>query len=271
MAKSTSAGNKPSPKAPIKGLSRTKYKKQFLSNRGDIKRKSLFAKETVTVRMFGNGFGMMSSEKVLATKTTPGFMKPFNDISMKGDSDVHGITGDTRLGVSATNYLFQRESHDKNVKIGNGFKAKNNIEYSRIAIVVHPNEEHYGEDSGTGDKLLTIQSEKKMATDFKQLLCVKLNKNEANSFTPWKKEHSLTNYDSFASMDSFLTDESVGVVLQSYILPEDIEYSKAYEFLRDNNLEYFFSRKADGKFNSFAIEIMGYPDDVDTGIENRFW
>ena len=105
--------------------------------------------------MFGNGFGMMSSEKVLATKTTPGFMKPFNDISMKGDSDVHGITGDTRLGVSATNYLFQRESHDKNAKIGNGFKAKNNIEYSRIAIVVHPNEEYYGEDSGTDYLLRT--------------------------------------------------------------------------------------------------------------------
>ena len=110
-----------------------------------------------------------------------------------------------------------------------------------------------------------------MASDFKQLLCVKLNKNEANSFTPWKKEHSLTNYDSFATMDSFLTDESIGIVLQSYILPEDIEYSNVYEFLRKNNLEYFFSRKADGKFNTFPIEVMGYPENVVTEIQNRFW
>ena len=271
MPKSTSAGNKPSPKAPIKGCSPSKYKKQFISNRGDIKRKSLFTKETVLVRIFGNGFAMLSSEKVFATKTTPGFVKPFNDISMNGEIDVHGITGDTRLGVSATNYLFKRESHENNAEIGNGFKAKNNIEYSRIAIVAHPNEEHYGEDSGTGDKLLTIESEKKMASDFKQLLCVKLNKNEANSFTPWKKEHSLTNYDSFATMDSFLTDESIGIVLQSYILPEDIEYSNVYEFLRKNNLEYFFSRKADGKFNTFPIEVMGYPENVVTEIQNRFW
>ena len=79
-----------------------------------------------------------------------------------------------------------------------------------------------------------------MTGDIKRLLCEKLNKKAANAYTPWKDSDSMTNFDTMASMDTSLTDESVGHVLQAYVLPDEMEYSNIYAFLKENNLEYFF-------------------------------
>ena len=79
-----------------------------------------------------------------------------------------------------------------------------------------------------------------MTGDIKCLLCVLLLKKKATSYTAWKDSNSLTNLDSMASIDTSSTDESVGHVLQAYVLPDDMDYSNNYAYLKENNLTYFF-------------------------------
>ena len=95
----------------------------------------------------------------MVSKTSPNgkviqrFMKPVNNILMNGDVEVDDIALAQHLGISAMNHLFQHNSHENNLKVWNGYKSKNDIQYNRIMIVAHQNKEHYGEDSGTGEKV----------------------------------------------------------------------------------------------------------------------
>ena len=259
--------------SPKKGVSPMKLKKAYSPITAYKPRIMVFGKEQLKPLTFGNGMVWMTATKTFENnKKIAGYLKPVTDICMNGTDDVDGITSPEKGNVRCSNYLFLRMDHEHNEKVGNGRAPKLGITYNWTGIMLYPNADHYGENNDDGEKILTIESEKKVTGDIKRLLCEKLRKKAANTYTPWKDSDSTTDFDNMASMDTSLTDESVGHVLQAYVLPDEMEYSDVYAYLKENDLEYFFSRKSsNGRFNKFPIDNFGYPSNVEMDKSNKFW
>ena len=97
--------------------------------------------------------------------------------------------------------------------------------------------------------------------------------NPANEFYGFNEAHSLTNFSNPKSLDTVITDYSVGIVLETYILPNGTANMEAYNYLKQNVETHFYSCKQNGCFSDFAQNQFAYPSDlvVNASGDNFFW
>ena len=89
---------------------------------------------------------------------------------------------------SSQTYLFLRESHEDNSKIGVGYRASNRIMYNRTAIFAWPSEK-----MKTTKGIIDITTEKKFREVCYGVLAQQCRKISAeDAYAEWDSTHSVT-------------------------------------------------------------------------------
>ena len=238
-AKAASSGGG---KLPFKAKGFSPKKLSLPSKVGVEKPISQFAKESVHIKIFKNGFVVIWIERTfLNGAKSSGWLKPINDIAIDGKPDVDGICSPQKLNIQASKLLFLCNSPQSEEKKSQSYVTKSTGKiYNFICVVGYPNINHYGIDNGQGELEFTVESERKMVDDVKHLLATKAGKSVDTIFTPFiPAQHSQTDYNDLHAMDSMLISESIGWVLRNYILPEDLPLDRTYQYLKENECDGF--------------------------------
>jgi len=180
--------------------------------------------------------------------------------------------GESMFDVTCSTYLFLRESHENNNKVGMGYQAKNGYTYNRCAIFAWPSDNVKENCEG----VLDINVEKIFRDACYELLAANCSKIPADeSIAAWDTSHSLTQKTlkecgALKSLDEIFTDESVANILFTYYVPSNCEKKKVYQFLVANEFTNIYKRKkSDGKYSTFCVSIFGFPEDSNfDGLED---
>merc|ERR1712107_952003 len=224
--------------------------------------KKFFAKEIIKTYLLGNGFGVHIYRKELSDgREVPGYAYSFMRYTRDGKPDIDNIASVDKLDVRVSNYSYHRESHESNSPV------KTSKGYNEIVIVFKPNLEHYGNaiilEDDSGGHEFTVSSVEHMTNDAQVFCSLMENKNLEASFKPFDPSHDLTDTANLKSMDELITDESTYYVLKHYVLPEEVTDSDVYKYLRDNEMEYFYSRKRLVEPSTAILSRNLDPDNVD--------
>lgn len=60
-------------------------------------------------------------------------------------------------------------------------------------------------------------------------------------------------------LDNVLTDESVTEILKAYFIPQYVPWTGFYQYMENEGLDGFFSRRSDGMYSKWAREKHGFP------------
>ena len=265
----TNNGNSANDKSPVRKNGFSPTWKKFNYSTGGVVQK-FFNKKTIYVETFGNGAVVFDTEKTYKGQIQGGYLIHAYDVAKLGKPDINGISSELKLNLKNATFLYKRGSHEADDTV----PVSSKLSMFRVVVVGFPNIDHYGEDDGEGGRVFTITSEEKMVRGLQHLISGRTGQNPANEFFPFSEVHSCTNFSKPKSLDTSITDYSVGSVLQTYILPNGSANSDAYNYLKENEETFFYSRKqSDGCFSEFAQNHFGYPSEpaVNASGEHVFW
>ena len=190
-------------------------------------------------------------------------------VAKHGKADINGISSEGKLNLQCATYLFERVNHE----VDDPKPISSKLTFNRVAVVGFPNIDYYGEDDGQGGKIFTIKPEENMVNDVQRLISGRKGNNPANEFYSFNEAHSLTNFSNPKSLDTAITDYSVGVVLETYILPNRSANMEAYNYMKQNGETHFYSCKQNGCFSDFAQNQFAYPSNlvVNASGDSVFW
>lgn len=248
------------------GFSPKRFKK--LSSAGK-ENKKFYSLQKIITTLVGSGFGVQEYRKELSdNKEVPGYAYSLYRHTRDGRDDVDDIASERKLDVRSSNFAFKRQSHENDASV------KGNRGFNQFVVVVNPSLEYYDEtvilEYGKEICQFTVNSVERMTNDTQHFCATIKNKKLSSLFKRFEPSDNLTDFNNLKSLDELITDNSIYWVLRHYILPDDIEDSKVYEYLHERGMEFFYSRnKRSGSFNQYPIQKLGYPDNVD--MINKFW
>ena len=159
--------------------------------------------------------------------------------------------------------IFLKTFPENNERKPNGYVSKGGKEYCQTAIVADPNPEKFG--PGQNGDILAPDVEEGYHNTCIKALAEADGKKPAQLHTPWDPDFNCTTKTPFQPLDAIITDESVGHVLQTYVVHKGQSQKDVYDMLNEGgHADGFYSRSATtGKYSQSAVNHFGYPDDDD--------
>ena len=128
-----------------------------------------------------------------------------------------------------------------------------------------PNQEEYCNKNGELNEAKIVAD---MEIAYSESLKEKKSREEV--FTPRMTQNDSKTEKPNRALDNVLTDESVTDILYTYFIPHYVPWSGVYQFMENEGLDGFFSRRSDGMYSKWAREKHGFPSggfsgDIDQG------
>ena len=117
-----------------------------------------------------------------------------------------------------------------------------------------PNQEEYWNKNGNLNEAKIVAD---MEIAYSESL--KEKKSHEEAFTPRITQNDSKTEKPNRALDNVLTDESVTDILYAYFITHYVPWSGVYEFMENEGLDGFFSRRSDGMYSKWAIEKHGFP------------
>ena len=77
---------------------------------------------------------------------------------------------------------------------------------------------------------------------------------------------SLDTFGGYRSFDEVFIDETVVNILYAHFVPSNVDPKDIYQYLIDNEITNIFKRKkSTGKFSTYCVNVLGFPDDEKFG------
>ena len=117
-----------------------------------------------------------------------------------------------------------------------------------------PNQKEYCNKNGE-------LNEAKIVTDMEIAYCESLKdkKTRDEVFTPRNIQVDSNTKKPNRALDNILTDECVTDILYAYFIPHYVPWSGVYQYMENEGLDGFFSRRSDGMYSKWAKEKHGFP------------
>ena len=185
---------------------------------------------------------------------SPGFVYNVHQSVMKQPETKHPLLKEEKLDCSYLKYPYSRASRDDNSRVRIDSATTNTSQYSKTCFVAVPNQEEYCNKNGE-------LNEAKIVTDMEIAYCESLKdkKTRDEVFTPRNIQVDSNTKKPNRALDNILTDESVTDILYAYFIPHHVPWSGVYQFMENEGLDGFFSKRSDGMYSKWAREKHGFP------------
>ena len=195
---------------------------------------------------------------------SPGFVYNVHQAVMKEPETKHSLMKEEKLDCSYLKYPYLLASRDDNSRVRTDSATTNTSHYSKTCFVAVSNQKEYCNKNGELNEAKVVAD---IEIAYSESLKDKTTRDEV--FTPRNIQIDSNIKKPNRALDNILTDECVTDILYAYFILHYVPWSGVYQYMENEGLDGFFSRRSDGMYSKWAREKHGFPSGEFSGEMNE--